>query len=176
MFLLQRKFSGNQLTGSGLTQHGQISVSTAMHSRAAQHKKKKTKKQDLIKASAENAKKASGKSSNVAKRVAESLATQDDNSLATRQASKLLWLKSHALIQACLLDIRLKYLGATLAESLDLGHIRSGVERPDVLAHLLHMAGNEDSPGEGTQPSSGQQTPQVTATTQQKLPQDHHLL
>lgn len=76
-------------------------------------------------------------------------------------------------------DVRLKYLGTTLAESLDLGHISGRVERPDIFAHLLHMAGDEDSPGEETQPPSGLQTPQslqVTATTQQKLPQGHCLL
>lgn len=78
-----------------------------------------------------------------------------------------------------LLDVRLKYLGTTFAESLDLGHISSRVERPDIFAHLLHVAGDEDSPGQGTQPRSGQQTPEslrVTATTQQKIPQGHYLL
>lgn len=47
-----------------------------------------------------------------------------------------------------------QYLGSTLAEPLDLGHISSGVERPSIFAHLLHMAGNEDSPGNVTQPWS----------------------
>lgn len=47
-----------------------------------------------------------------------------------------------------------QYLGSTLAEPLDLGHISSGVERPSVFAHLLHVAGNEDSPGNVTQPWS----------------------
>ena len=42
---------------------------------------------------------------------------------------------------------RMPDLGAGFTELLDLGYVLSGEGRLNILAHLFHVTGNQDSPG-----------------------------